>query len=326
LLTPTRILVIRLSSLGDVLLTTPVIRALRKKYPAAEIDFIVKEEYLAVIQGNPHINLVFPYKKNKDSIKLLKQVISDKKYSLIVDLQNNLRTLSLTFGLGTTVVRFKKNGLKKLLLVHFKINLLRDAKQIPLRYADCLQGITLDGEGLEFSLGNNSPVRNTNCIGVAPGSKHFTKRYPVDRLAEIAKLLLLKGYEIHLIGAADDREYCETLAQLAPGTINRCKGNDTKQIAKEIAECSLLLCNDSGLMHLASAVKTPVAVVFGSTVEEFGFTPYNNKHIIIQDNSLSCRPCSHTGRADCPKKHFKCMLNLSAEMVFNRVIAFKETL
>ena len=144
-----KLLIVRLSSLGDILLTTPFIRTLKHKYPAT-IDFVVREEYKDLLMFNPHLRNILIYNNNKDELKSLKNKICENNYDLIIDLQNNLRSWLLLKCYGSSAVRFRKSNINKFLLVHFKMNKLKNAKQIPVRYASTLGNFQLDDTGLQL--------------------------------------------------------------------------------------------------------------------------------------------------------------------------------
>jgi len=282
----------------------------------------VRQEYKDLLQFNPHLQDILIYNNDERDQKILKNKICENNYDLIVDLQNNLRSRSLLKCYGNSVTEFKKNNINKFLLVHFKINKLKQAKQIPVRYASTLENFQLDDEGPELITDKvPSPVLDgiENLIGICPGSKHFTKMWPEEYFIELCKLLNKNGYKIVLFGGANDLKVCERITSTLPSAINLCNDNNILQTAADIKCCKVIYCNDSGLMHTATAVKIPVIAFFGSTVKEFGFTPYNSKNLILENNSLSCRPCTHIGRGTCPKKHFKCMKELTPQSAFEKL-------
>ena len=322
-----KILIIRLSSLGDVLLTTPVLRAIKKQWPDITVDFLVGKNYLSAIETNPLINEVFEFDKEKNPTAFV-NLLNKKKYDLIIDLQNNLRSRNLTSKLPFKKVRFKKPTLKKLLLVHFKWNRFKELKTIPQMYAESIPGLEFNSETPEINLPEkivSSIKPANNFIGFAPGSKHFTKMWPVEYYIDLGKKLNEAGFTILLFGGAADKEICEEIHNSLSDSIDLSTNNDLLQIARDMRECRLIICNDSGLMHLAQAVDVPLFAFFGSTVKEFGFFPYTEKSKVIENEGLYCRPCSHIGKAKCPKKHFRCMLELTPDNVFNEIEDFLNT-
>lgn len=317
-----KILVVRLSSLGDILLTTPLIRSLKKINPKLEIHFVLREEYKDVLLHNPFISKLITLKR-EDSNSTKKEILSKNNYDFVIDLQNNLRSRYLTNSLVCPKVRFRKLSWQKFLLVKFKINKLSDALPIPERYASVIDDLNLDREGLDlFANKKSSESLNglTNLIGFCPGSRHYTKMWPKEYYIELGKKSIGNGFNIVLFGGNDDKEICTEISSSLSKCVNLCNDNDILQTAADMKMCKTIVCNDSGLMHTACAVKVPIIAIFGSTVKEFGFTPYRSINLILENKSLTCRPCSHIGRSNCPKKHFKCMKEITPEMVNNSLI------
>ena len=323
-----RILIIRLSSLGDVLLASPVIRALKQKKSGLKIDFLVRRNYEQAVKHNPYLNEVISF--NDDSgIDDLCRSLNQKGYDLIADLQNNFRSRKILRGVNAPVIKFVKPSAKKFLLVHFKINFLKDAKPIPVRYAEVFNDIELDNLGPEFHYPNDvySPLNmNDINIGLCPGSRHYTKMWPKEYFIEFGRKLSQQGFKPVIIGGRADKTICDEITNGIPGSVNLVNEDDLFLTADNMKKCKIVVTNDSGLMHLASAVGTPLIAVFGSTVREFGFYPYRAKNLILENNSLSCRPCSHIGRRDCPKKHFKCMRGLNPQLLFTDFLKFYDSL
>jgi ADP-heptose:LPS heptosyltransferase len=317
-----RVLIIRLSSLGDILLTTPVIRAIKKKHPSAKIDFVIRENFIDAVKFNPNIAKIYCYKK--DDAPALRNELLLQNYDVVFDFQNNWRSRALTKGMKTEVHRFRKPTFKKILLVWTKINLLKNIKSIPERYADSV-GVNLDDKGLELFIPEEaklSLVDGKKYIGLCPGAKHFTKRWPADNYIELGTEITKLGYTIVLFGGKTERELCNWISSKVESSINLQGDDELFPLAANMKKCDLIITNDSGLMHVASAVKIPIVAIFGSTVTEFGFSPYGVKNLILENKTLSCRPCSHIGRADCPRKHFKCMIEITPLFVLNNIQKF----
>lgn len=314
-----RILVVRLSSLGDILLTTPLIRALKENNPSCEIDFLLKEEYEPLLKYNPNVSQIYKYPYIPRVRTHFMKIFRKKRYGLIIDLQSNMRSLEIRNRLNRKSVKFNKRSLAKFLLVNFKLNFLKNAPQIPARYASTLKKIKLDEKGLDLFIPDYISSRlekDSKYIGLAPGSKHLTKMWPSDYYAELGKKIMDAGYKVALLGGQSDTNLCDSIASRIPGSLNLAGEDDILQVAADMKSCSAVVCNDSGLMHTACAAGVPVLAIFGSTVREFGFTPYKNKNLILENNSLTCRPCSHIGRSSCPKGHFKCMMEITPANVF----------
>jgi lipopolysaccharide heptosyltransferase II len=323
-----KILIIRLSSLGDILLTTPMIRSIQRKFPDKKIHFLLRSEYEAALINNHFLEKLFLFTRNDDENKKLIKELRKEKYDLVVDLQNNIRSAVVCSKLRVKTIKFDKRDTAKLLLVKLKMNLLKNAPQMPIRYAQLFDDVELDDEGLDLiTLNAPSPVFDADkkYIGFAPGSRHFTKMWPREYYIQLGRMLNDDGYTIALFGGKDDRLICAEIATKVD-SIDLSNKNDLLQTAVDMKKCIGIVCNDSGMMHTACACDVKVLAIFGSTVKEFGFTPYIGKesglltkYLVLENKTLSCRPCSHIGRDKCPKTHFKCMLELTPQLVYNNI-------
>jgi heptosyltransferase-2 len=346
-----KILIIRLSSLGDVILTTPLIRRLRQNFPEAELDFIVRREYAELLHNNPRINEIieFDVKLGFYGLWKLKKYLKNRNYAVILDIHNNLRSRYLCLGMGsfvskTRIMRIRKQQFIRFLLVKFKINLYERlyGRTIPvwekyLRTAQPLIGKTETKDGKpEIFLSKEAENKgiiiqsqllgNKDYITVAPGAKHLTKRWPAEYYSEfLGRIHRETKIKAVLIGGGDDVELSKQILHHCPsGTGISLAGQlSIQETAAVMRRSRLLITNDSGLMHVADALGVPLIAIFGSTVEELGFFPGGPEAIVIEDHGLSCRPCSHIGRSRCPKEHFRCMLELTPDIIWH---AFQEKL
>ncbi|MDZ7342169.1 MAG: lipopolysaccharide heptosyltransferase II [candidate division KSB1 bacterium] len=336
---PAKILIIRLSSIGDVILATPVIRVLKKKFPHSRIDFVIKKQLAELVAFHPGINrcYVFDRQQNWRSLREIKQDIKRTQYDLIVDLHKNIRSYFLTIGSRChKIVRYRKDAITRFLYV--KLRLVQFNKnKMPLhqRYLKALAPYHVqdDGEGLEIFWDHQkthpiveklAPVLDKDqsvIVGIAPGASFATKRWLPEGFAEVIRYLRQhRTARIMLFGNQQDHEIASELVQLDRKAIVDTTGQcSLLETAALMQCCDLILTNDSGLMHLAAALKKKVVAIFGSTTEELGFFPYTTEHIVVQNRYLSCRPCSHVGRNRCPQKHFKCMKEITPEQVIEAV-------
>jgi lipopolysaccharide heptosyltransferase II len=313
-----KILIIRLSSMGDILLTTPLLRSIKRQNPSIQIDFVIKEVFFELLKNNPHLTNIYKYSKQSSEKQELINSLKANKYDLVIDLQNNLRSAELTRKLYRKTYLFKKNSIKKILLVHFKINRLKNSPQIPVRYATAAR-IKLDEEGLEIFVNEIADSRlslNEKYIGLCPGAKHFTKRWPKEYFVELGKKLESEGFKVVLFGGPDEIEISGEIGNQLNNPLILCN-ESVLQTAANMKMCKAIYTNDSGTMHLAGAVKVPVIAFFGSTVREFGFYPYRTQNIVLEISNLPCRPCTHIGRKSCPLNHFNCMKEITPELAFN---------
>lgn len=312
-----KILIIRLSSLGDVLLTTPVLLSLKQSYPKLSIDFLIKNNFADAIRLNPNISKAIIY---DDSPELLKQ-LKDNNYDLVIDLHNNFRSKKIVRQLGLPAYKFVKPNFKKFILVHFKINLLKNIKPITHYYAEVIPNLELDENGLELFIPDS--IRSEleefeNVIGICPGAFHFTKRWPINFYAELGNRLVEDGYKIAILGGQSERNICKDLQKEIHTSVDLSNNNELFQTAAHMQNCKAIICNDSGLMHTAAAMGIPLISIFGSTVKEFGFAPYGVPNFVVENNDLNCRPCTHIGKSKCPKKHFKCMNEITPSLVYDK--------
>ncbi len=318
-----KILVIRLSSLGDVLLTTPILRSIKKKFPGLQIDFVVKPAFKQALSLNQNITNIYEY--TPDTYKYLVKILKENNYNFALDLQNNIRSRQVLSKLRINRRSLKKPVVKKLLLVKFKINLFKKIITIPQRYAAAFDENILDGKGLDLFIPRSikpSVEFSKNNIGFAPGAKHFTKRWPKEYFIELGKKLAGTGYRIILFGGSADKHLCNEITKEIAGSMNLCSDDDLFFTSINMKACGCIITNDSGLMHTAVALNVPVFAIFGSTVKEFGFAPFGSVNVVVENQGLECRPCSHIGRKSCPQKHFNCMKKLTPDFIFDELIKF----
>lgn len=330
-----KILLVRLSSFGDILLTTHLPRLIKNMYPDYQIDILTSKIFQNIFKFNPYINKIYTFEKKLSVYELQSlnnSLKTNGKYDFVIDLQNNRRSRKIIKKTGENYGKYKKNNWKKFLLVKFKKNYYESIRQVPDLYFDAVNNILKinnDKKGLDFFYAKNYEGRNKeNSIStikkiiIAPGAKHFTKIYPKEKFIELINLINTNyNAEIILMGAKEDIEIANDIEANTRIYKNLVGNTSILETAIIIDEADLLITNDSALMHVAAAVQTKTIAIFGSTVEEFGFFPYQTDFRIAQIE-LNCRPCTHIGRKSCPKKHFKCMNDISVQMVYNFVIDY----
>ncbi|MBS4029393.1 MAG: lipopolysaccharide heptosyltransferase II [Ignavibacteriales bacterium] len=338
-----RILILRLSSLGDVILTTPVYRLLRKKFPSAQIDVLVKKEFAEVLRFNPHINNVIEFGSPRVlPLRIIRNALKLRAYDVVIDLHNSLRTRLLRFQLAKQTLVIDKDLWKRWLLVNLKANLFEKKLSIPEKYIRTLAplGIENDDKGLEIFFPDeiNERVKNVimsgveglfeskKIIAICPTARHKTKIWLKENFIQLANELIEKhDATILLFAAPNESEYCESIKteiRNSQSVINLAGKISLLESAALMDLCEVVVTNDSANLHIAAARKKNVIAIFGSTVEEFGFFPYRTNAKILQVENLDCRPCSHIGLEECPKGHFRCMKDISMEMVVNAVKEF----
>jgi ADP-heptose:LPS heptosyltransferase len=314
-----KILILRFSSIGDIVLTTPVIRALKQQLPNAEIHYFTKPAFGIILENNPFIDKIILLKE--DLLPQLRQ-LQKEKYDYIIDLHHNVRTLLIKIKLGVKSFSFDKLNAKKWLYVNLKINLLPDIHIVD-RYFDAVRllDVSNDGQGLDYFIPshdlidpNTLPMEfHQGFVVFAIGAQHYTKRLPPDKLIQFCEVMV---QPIVLLGGKED----ETVAlqikhhfDTSNGTgriFNGCGKFNLNQSASLIQQALVVYTHDTGLMHIAAALQKDVVTIWGNTTPAFGMYPYKTTYRIIENNALPCRPCSKIGYKKCPKGHFKCMRDL----------------
>jgi ADP-heptose:LPS heptosyltransferase len=310
-----KFLVIRFSSIGDIVLTTPVIRCLKQQVPDAEIHYLTKFSFHKVIASNPYVDKFYYLNNDWD---LLMHELKEENYDYIIDLHHNIRTLKLKKELKVKTFAFNKLNIQKWLLTNLKINRLPDVHIVD-RYLETIKsfGVKNDHKGLDYFIPKEDEVKQADLphshslgyIGLVIGAAHATKRLPLHQLKKLCAAL---DHPIVLMGGPEDSATGEQIASLDNIKIyNACGKFSINESADLVRKAKLIITHDTGLMHIAAAFKKPVISIWGNTVPAFGMTPYygNNpvKTSSFQISDLRCRPCSKIGHDACPKKHFKCM-------------------
>ena len=330
--------------MGDILLTTPIIAHLSMAYPEAQIDFAVKEKFAPFIKDHPKLNRIFEKSKLVSWQKLFYLIRAHRKrYDLIVDLQSNLKSRLLSFFLKSPLKRrYKKPYLNRILLTFFKINRYQKQKSLlgKERYPTVVEHYyraiaDLTGVPLiepvnvmgETPTGKYKAFMRKPYVVIAPGSRWFTKRWPIEYFISLASKILEKNTQIQILwlGGTDEAAIFQ-LIQSHPYMKRHEKRMafsagelPPTQIIALAEQAQLAVTNDSGLMHLLTAGGRPLYAVFLSTVEQFGFFPFSKTATVLQAENISCRPCNHKGLDHCPKRHFKCALDLSADRVYEAI-------
>ncbi len=309
-------LIIRFSSIGDIILTTPVVRCLKEQDPECEIHYLTKKQYHPVLRENPHITKIHLFESSfREVIPQLKA----ENFDFIIDLHKNLRSSYILLRLLKPFGTFSKLNIRKWLKINLHIDLLPDIHIVD-RYFRAVRktGTRNDGRGLDYFISEGDRVRPVSLpathqngfMAIVIGGKHKTKIYPPELVAEVS---LLSPLPVILMGGAEDRERGEMImAAAGEKAFNGCGLWTINQSASVISQADGVITNDTGLMHIAAAYKKPVISIWGNTIPEFGMYPYlpaDKKGLskIIEVKGLDCRPCSKLGFEQCPKGHFKCM-------------------
>ncbi|MDF1695575.1 MAG: glycosyltransferase family 9 protein [Saprospiraceae bacterium] len=316
-----KVLVVRFSSIGDIVLTSPIVRALKLQLDA-EVHFITKKKFLGVVDQNERIDKV--YTIDKEITEILSE-LKNEAYDIVVDLHKNLRSKRLIFSLGVPSYSFDKINVEKWLRVHTRLNFLPE-KHLVDRYYEGMQklGIEDDGNGLEFFHGLSKKevediLPSENFIALVLGATYYTKRIPKEKIALIIEKATLP---IVFLGGQDVADFAQELEGEFPKVINLANKLSLRQSAALVANSRFTITGDTGLMHIAAAFKVPTMVFWGSTAHELGMYPYYGKKnsvpsVDIVNTNITCSPCSKIGKKTCPKGHFKCMLGTEDEDVID---------
>lgn len=322
-----KILLIRFSSIGDIVLTTPIVRALKKQLNC-ELHVLTKSQFAGIYNNNPYVDKVHSWSDNLNGIS---QKLKTEHFDFVVDLQKNFKSHKLIKVLKKPSASFSKLNLQKWMLVNFKMNFLPDTHIVD-RYFEAVSHLKVknDQQGLDYFIPgedeikpeNIDPILKKGYVGFAIGARHNTKILPPEKVELICEKMNLP---VVLLGGPEDKEEGEEIARNVElnKVFNSCGQYNLNQSASLVKQASLIITNDTGLMHIAAALQKPIISIWGNTIPKFGMYPYmpdNKKQSLISEVAdLKCRPCSKLGFQKCPKKHFKCMLDQDVDVILEKV-------
>lgn len=327
-----KVLILRFSSIGDIVLTTPVIRTVKTQVDNAEVHFATKSAFKSILDSNPYVDKAHYL---TGSLADLIRSLRKEKFDFVIDLHNNLRTRTIKLALGVRSSSFDKTNVEKWLMVNFKINKLPHV-HIVERYlaAAAPLGVKNDSLGLDYFIPEKDEVplewlpveMRSGYVAYAIGAQHFTKKLPVERMIELCDKI---NKPVVLLGGKDDFEngekvrqffektpqsetYEKGLKELNKKTViyNACGKFNLNQSASIVKQAAYVFTHDTGLMHIAAAFKKEIFSIWGNTIPLFGMYPYRTRFTILENNKVNCRPCSKIGYDKCPKGHFKCMYDI----------------
>jgi len=325
-----KIMVIQTAFLGDAILTTPLLRELKKLFPKAEIDVLCIPQTKAIFETNPNVRRILLFDKRKMARKIISipvviSKIRKEKYDLGISIQSSM-TSSAFMALGGIKNRlgFSRQKFLTMSVPHTKG--LHKIQKI-LRLLEPFTDYTKINMQTEIFYTNSelkkvaklfSKDENKKYLGIAPGSIWFTKKWPKEYFIKLVELLKEKNIGICLIGGNEDVDLCEEIKNDGEA-LNFAGKLNIRESAALISKMDLMLTNDSAPLHLANAVKTDVYAFFGPTVKRLGFYPYRKNDKIIEID-LDCRPCGRHGGNKCPQNHHNCLKKISPEYVFDLII------
>lgn len=341
-----KFLILRFSSIGDIVLTTPVIRCLKQQVKDAEVHYCTRDAYSEIIEHNPYIDKKIYLGHD---VSALIDLLKKENYDYVIDLHHNLRTWMIKMKLGIThfglqrnppkAFSFRKLNFEKWLLVNFKINRLPPVHLVN-RYLETVNsfGVQNDGCGLDYFISGKDesvlqqlpPSHQNGYIGFVIGAKHFTKQLPAEKIISICKKI---NQPVVLFGGVEDIAKGETItkgvnSQLAFDRLqlfNGCGKFSIGESAALVKHASKIITHDTGLMHIAAAFKKEIISIWGNTVPEFGMTPYYGNQQIrntpFEIRNLYCRPCTKIGFDKCPKQHFRCMMEQDEQKIADAIVS-----
>ena len=311
----TKVLIIRFSSIGDIVLTSPVARCLKIQFPEAEIHFLTKKRNADLLVANPYIDKI---QVLEDSLPQAIQHLKNEKYDFIIDLHNNLRSLRVKLGLHVKSFSFNKLNINKFLLTRFKIQTMPQGHIVDRNLATLHHfKVINDGKGLDHFIPTEDEIEISDLpetfrngyIAVVLAGTYTTKKVPVEKFRQLFR----DNYPCILLGGKNEHALAAEILQWKIGNILDFTGKlRINQSASLVKNARLVISNDTGLMHIAAAYHKKILSIWGNTVPELGMSPYmpGEGSEILEVKGLTCRPCSKLGYNECPLKHFRCMNDL----------------
>ena len=322
------ILAVRFSSIGDVLLTTPLLRALRSRHPSARITFLTKEPYVSLLSANPHVNEVMGISRDRGLSDVAGE-LRGNRFSHLLDLHDSLRSRALRLLVPGNWSSYPKHRMARAILIHTKRNVYRDPRPVAERYFSAARALDVQPDGrppdlfwdptaerrvLEWFQQAGIPdiVRP---VAIAPGAAHATKRWPLEHWEDLTRRLVAQGCHVTVVGGSDDAPLGSVLARTAPDRVHNAAGQfQLQETGALLQRSSAVVSGDTGVMHMATAVGAPVVALFGPTVQPFGFFPYTKRASVLE-LPLGCRPCTSKGGPRCPLGHHRCLRDVTPNLV-----------
>jgi heptosyltransferase-2 len=324
-----RVLLVRFSSIGDILLTTPLVRALRRRHPDAELIYVTKRAMAPLVADNPHLTQVIALEPAEPVAQFARRLrVLQPTHGL--DLHGSLRSAALRLLVRCRWSGYAKRKFARTALVAAKLDLYRGRVPVAERYFEAARRLDVRpseaGGGPEFCISAAARERvgrwlaergldegSAPLAALAPGAAHATKRWPIAHWQALSERLRAAGYRLVVLGGPEDRGVARQLGP--PPLAESAAGEFTLQETGAcLARAKVLVSGDTGVMHMATGVGTPVVALFGPTVQAFGFFPYRARATVLEQN-LSCRPCSTMGTARCPLGHHRCLVDLLPDQV-----------
>ena len=339
-----RILVIRFSSLGDIILLTPLFREIKKQFPRASLDFLTSTTFAPLCAHDPHLDhiVAFDRSSEKTEIGRIGRLIQEQKYDVILDAHYSMRSrylllksLGLSYIAGRRVISIDKRSWKRNLLLAAKINLMKDAPSQREAYGKLLQAIAPDSTpelhtelfpddrdtARVHSILQQFDLKGKRLVALGPGASFQGKCWPKENFLALSEQLSRMGCKIVILGGAEDEEGEWIEAHGRHQVADFCGKLSFLETAAMLSECELSVSNDSAIVHFSEAMGTPSIAIFGPTVKEFGYGPFLEQSRLV-DISLACRPCSRNGKGKCHNPvQRQCLRDITVARVLQEAMA-----
>jgi heptosyltransferase-2 len=322
--------------MGDILLTSALVRSLRARHPEAHIAFLVKRQFAPLVSDNPRLNEVITFQSG-ESLQALAKSLRERRFTHLLDLHGSLRSRALHVLVPGRWRTYSKHRIAREILIRFKKDVYPDAVPEAERFFDTAEGLDTrpDGKGLEFFISDTAKTNVDRWLAaqgmngrpfvlLGPGAAHFTKRWPREHWTDLAGRLARDGRSLVVTGGKPEREIGDAIVAAARAAgQNIVAANSAGEFSLQETGALLqrgesLTIGDTGVMHMATAIGTPIVTMMGPTVGPFGFYPYRANAIVLE-RDLYCRPCTPFGGPTCPEGHHRCLREIAPDQVLTAI-------
>jgi heptosyltransferase-2 len=318
--------------MGDVILTTPLVRALRARHPEAEIVYLTRPAFAPLVADHPACVEVLRFDPGSESLGDLATRLRAREFTHLLDLHGVTRTRLLRVLVPGNWRGYSKRRGARWMLVHTKRDVYRDTVPEAERFFEAARDLDVKPDGGPAEVGIRAAAAASGAAwlashglgsrplaALAPGAAHFTKRWPTEYWEGLSGSLVAQGYDVAVLTGGDFREEGALIAAAGGAHAASTAGAlGLQETAAVLRASQVVVSGDTGLMHLATAVGTRVVALFGPTVKQFGFFPYRSPSTVLEV-ALACRPCSAQGGPACPLGHHRCLREIPVSAVVNGV-------
>ncbi len=329
---PTKILLVQTAFIGDVILITPLIKAIKELYPNSILDVMVIPQTADILAYNPNINKIITFDKRKNKIISFTKtllLLKKKEYNLAITPHSSITT-ALLLKLARIPIRIGFDRWNAAKYLTHKVphldNIHKINKNLELLKPLSDKVFSIQTELFPtdemFVKAKNLVAKVSTSvkkvIAIAPGSVWFTKRWPTEYFQQLAKMLAENNFGLVLLGSREEQIICDEVMP-EKNSINLAGKLNLLESAAVVTNCDLMICNDSGALHIANAMQTDVFAFFGPTVQSIGYFPFRQSDFVFE-LEMNCRPCGSHGSKACPLKHHDCMRMIDSEAVYKKII------